>query len=75
LAGPDPVGIGLIFPPVFKAPALKNDTGLTDNAQLKIQVNINPAFSQEQPGVDGLYDNVDVEFNDRSAQATSLNSG
>lgn len=54
---------------------LSNDTGLTDNAQLKIQVNINPAFSQEQPGVDGLYDNVDVEFNDRSAQATSLNSG
>jgi hypothetical protein len=42
---------------------LSNDTGLTDNAQLKIQVNINPAFSQEQPGVDGLglYDNVDVE--------------
>jgi hypothetical protein len=28
---------------------LSNDTGLTDNAQLKIQVNINPAFSQEQP--------------------------
>ena len=54
---------------------LSNATGLTDNARLNIQVNINPAFSEQQPGVDEPYDNVDVEFNNRSAQATSLNSG
>ncbi|MCK5353999.1 MAG: hypothetical protein KAJ63_02700, partial [Methyloprofundus sp.] len=48
-----------------------NETGLTDTARLIIDVNIAPTFSFD----DEDYDNVDVEFNNWSENATPLNSG
>lgn len=48
-----------------------NETGLTDTAQLIIDVNSAPTFSF----VDDDYENVDVEFNNWSENATPLNSG
>lgn len=47
-----------------------NDAGLTDTAELIIDINIAPVFSF----VDDGYDNVDVEFNNWSEDATPLNS-
>lgn len=51
-----------------------NDTGLKDTAFLVIDVHANPATFHPETGGDQPYDNVDIEFNDRSAQATPLNS-
>ena len=53
--------------------------GLSDTAQLTIQIIGNPLDADgntifEQPEGDPL-DNVDIEFNDRSKDATPLNSG
>ncbi len=50
-----------------------NEFGQTDTARLIIDVNPDPAFAA--PDDDQPYDNVDVEFNNRSEFATSLNSG
>lgn len=54
-------------------------SGQSDTAELKIQVIGNPVDADgktvfEQPD-DQPFDNVDVEFNDRSTDATPLNSG
>jgi len=55
------------------------ESGDTAEASLNVQIIGNPVDVNgdtifQQP-IDELYDNVDVEFNDRSAQATPLNSG
>lgn len=52
---------------------IANERGQTDSARLIIDVTLDPIFSQQSD--DELYDNVDVEFNNRSAQAVSLISG
>ncbi len=55
------------------------DTGQSAVATLNVQIIGNPVDADGntvfQVPVDEPYDNVDVEFNDRSAQATPLNSG
>lgn len=55
------------------------ETGESVSAKLIVQIIGNPVDAAGntvfQAPVDEPYDNVDVEFNDRSAQATPLNSG
>lgn len=55
------------------------DSGQSAVAKLNVQIIGNPVDANGdtvfQAPVDEPYDNVDVEFNDRSAQATPLNSG
>lgn len=52
---------------------LGDELGFTDSAWLTIDVNSDPD-PEIVPPSDDSYENVDVEFNNRSAQSTSLNS-
>ncbi len=52
---------------------LGDEAGLTDSAWLTIDINPDPD-PEVMPPSDDTYENVDVEFNNSSAQTTSLNS-